>query len=480
MKLKLSRKGFVYIISIFFILTSLSHILDGFNIPQKNYYKAEYSKIEDIHPFYIEDKFFKNKEHFNGYILFSPEFSTKTYLINNEGRIVHKWKSNHLQGLAVYLLENGNLLRSDSPGFNKNFLSAGYSGRVEMFDWNGTLIWEFEYLNKTVCLHNDIEPLPNGNILMIVWEIKDYNEAINAGCNPELLDTDTLRTDYIIEVEPTGETGGNIVWEWHIWDHLIQDYDPTKDNYGVVKDHPELIDINFRGIRKSLIFPFLNHDLTHINSIDYNEKLDQILLSSRNLNEILIIDHNTTTEEAASHTGGRRGRGGDILYRWGNPQVYRAGNTSNQKLFGPHDARWIELKCPGEGHISIFNNGFGRPGEFYSSIDEIILPLDGNGSYYLGTGSYYGPEEPIWRYISEHPLFSYSGYISGAQRISNGNTIVCIGTRGIFFEVTYDKRVIWNYINLFPIPILGLNQVFKIQYYPFDYPGLITLYNDFN
>ncbi len=75
--------------------------------------------------------------------------------------------------------------------------------------------------------------------------------------------------DHIIEVQPTGPTSGTIVWEWHVWDHLIQDYDSSKANYGVVGDHPELVDINY--------VTSTQQDWMHTNSIDYNEKFDQIL-----------------------------------------------------------------------------------------------------------------------------------------------------------------------------------------------------------
>ena len=50
---------------------------------------------------------------------------------------------------------------------------------------------------------------------------------------------------YIVEVEPIGFDSINIVWEWHLWDHLVQDYDSTKQNYGVVSDNPHLLDVNF-------------------------------------------------------------------------------------------------------------------------------------------------------------------------------------------------------------------------------------------
>lgn len=414
-------------------------------------------KISDI---------FNDPRAFEGYTLFSPEYSTNTYLINNSGEIVHTWGSNYIQGLAVYLLENGNLIRSDLPGANPTFLSGGVSGRVEIFDWNGTLVWYFEYSTNQYCLHHDIEVLPDGNILMIAWEYKTAEEAIAAGRNPDLLHDGELWPDHIIEVEPTGTSGGNIVWEWHVWDHLIQDYDSAKENYGVVADHPELIDINFGG---------RHADWNHLNSIDYNEEFDQILLSSHNQNEIWVIDHSTTTEEAAGCTGGRYGNGGDILYRWGNPQAYRAGGRNDQKFFGQHDAQWIESGCPGEGNILVFNNCNRGQGYQYSSVDEIIPPVDENGNYFITPGSAYEPKKQIWIYTAENPADFFSGHISGAQRLPNGNTLICSGANGIFFEVTINKQIVWEYVN--QIPNLIDNHVFKICRYAPDYAGLENLFD---
>ena len=129
----------------------------------------------------------------DGYILFGPMYSRKTYLLNYDGDIVHTWKSKHIQGLGSYLLENGNLLRSDFGGIFTIFWGDGFSGQVEMFDWNGSLIWEFKYVNRTVCIHNDIEPLPNGNVLMIVWERKTEDDKIEAGFNPNIYDNSDFR-----------------------------------------------------------------------------------------------------------------------------------------------------------------------------------------------------------------------------------------------------------------------------------------------
>jgi len=372
-------------------------------------------------------------------------------------------KSSHIQSLRVYLLENGNILKTYLPYLNLEFANGGITGAVEMFDWNGMKLWNFEYSTDEYCLHHDIEPLPNGNILMLASEIKTSEDAVEEGHMPL---NNNIHPNYIIEVEPTFPNGGNIVWEWHIWDHLIQDYDPTKNNFGIIKDHPELLNINCICDAG---------DWNHINSIDYNEKFDQILLSVRNQNEIWIIDHSTTIEEASEHIGGRYGRGGDILYRWGNPQVYGKGTAEDQKLFGQHDATWIESGHPGEGNILIFNNGLNRPDGFYSSVDEIVPPIDENGYYTIQPNSSFKPEEPIWVYTSENPTDCYALIMSGAQRLPNGNTLICL-SRGFFFEVNQNKETIWEYTNPYPTHTLR-KVVYDITRYSPDYPGLVNFLN---
>ncbi len=423
---------------------------------------------------------FVNEEgSYDGYTLFAPLQYGTTYLIDNEGKLVHSWDSAYTPGNSVYLLENGHLLRTATlpRGPNATFGSGGAGGRVEEFTWAGTLVWEFEYSSDQHLQHHDIERLPNGNVLMIAWEYKTAAEAVAAGRDPDLLTDGELWPDHIIEVEPTGATGGNIVWEWHVWDHLIQDFDPTKENYGVVAEHPELIDINFA--RQG------NADWNHINSVDYNAQFDQILLSVPRFSEVWVIDHSTTTEEAAGHSGGNSGKGGDILYRWGNPQAYRAGNVGDRKLFSQHDAQWIESGLPGEGNILLFNNGNGRPGGAYSSVDEFVPPTDTSGNYALTPGTAYGPEEQTWIYTAENPTDFFADHISGAQRLPNGNTLICDGPHGALFEVTSEGEVVWKYVN----PVTGegpftqgdpvsagqkgqINQVFRAYRYGSDYAGL--------
>src|SRR5262249_15514728 len=148
--------------------------------------------------------------------------------------------------------------------------------------------------------------------------------------------------------------------------------------------------------------PAILPDWTHINAVAYNAELDQILLTVRAFSEFWIIDHSTTSAEARGHQGGRSGMGGDLLYRWGNPQAYRAGTERDQQLFSPHGAHWIPQGCPGAGHALVFNNGLHRPGGDYSSVDEIVLPDDATGRYLRVPGSAYGPNKPVWSFTARN------------------------------------------------------------------------------
>ena len=407
-----------------------------------------------------------------GYTVFAPNLSTTTYLIDIEGNLVRSWSATQLPGNVAYLLESGHLLRTANV-LNMTFASGGRGGRVQEFDWDGTLLWDFTYSSTQFCQHHDVETLPNGNLLIIAWERKTVAEAIAAGRNPARLTSAGLWPDHIVEVQPTGATTGTIVWAWHAWDHLVQDFDPTKANYGVVFDNPQLVDINFTRSGPG----GAGADWLHTNAIQYNAALDQIVLSVHALNEIWVIDHSTTTAEAASHSGGLSGRGGDLLYRWGNPRAYDRGTIADQKLSGQHDAQWIAPGLPGAGRILVFNNGTSRG---WSSVDEIETPVDASGNYTLSPGAAYGPDTLAWTYSAPVPADFYAQNISGAHRLENGNTLICDGPDGTFFEVTNTGERVWMYIN--PVtadgPVNqgetipdGANNVFRAYRYGVDFPG---------
>jgi hypothetical protein len=379
-------------------------------------------------------------------------WGTTTYLRHADGSLNRSWTSSYFPGVAVWWLGDGTILRTIRTGSGGG--TGGSGGGVQKVEWDGTIVWDFRYNTNGVLTHHDVKTLPNGNVLLIAWETKTRSEAIAAGRNPSYVSNSGIWPDHVIEVQPTGPTSGDIVWEWHVWDHLIQDYDASKANYGVVGDHPELVDVNYGTSTKQ--------DWMHTNSIDYNEKFDQIILSVHDFNEIWIIDHSTTTEEAASHSGGNNGKGGDLLFRWGNPMTYDAGTINDRKLFSQHDTSWIDEGCPGEGDILIFNNGANRPGSLYSSIDEITPPVDDSGEYYLAPGSAYGPTAQTWIYTASPPTSFYASHISGAWRLPSGNTLITNGETGKIFEVTPEGATVWQYNS-------G-GQVFKVVYIPPEEP----------
>ncbi|MFZ1703469.1 MAG: aryl-sulfate sulfotransferase [Saprospiraceae bacterium] len=403
----------------------------------------------------------------DGYVLFAPLNSTTTYLIDKCGKQTKTWPSNYRPGQACYLLPDGSLLRTGNSN-NNVFNVGGTGGIVEKIDWNGELSWSYTVSDASKCQHHDVKALPNGNILIIAWELKTKAEAIAAGRNPSLVGN-SIWSEQILEVQPTGTNAGIIVWEWHLWDHLIQDYDITKSNYGMVASNPQLININYNANAN-------NSDWIHLNSIDYNPVLDQIVLSSHNFDEIWIIDHSTNTSQAASDKGGNSGNGGDILYRWGNPAAYKKGTTADQKFFGQHNAYWIESGYPFENQIMVFNNGLARPGGNYSTVEIIDPPVDGYN--YIATLPYL-PALTSWNYNYENTNDLFSKNISGAQQLPNGNVLICSGESGTFTEITTSGTQVWKYIN--PVNNTGAiiqgttnpikNNVFRCSYYPTSYSG---------
>ena len=367
-------------------------------------------------------------------------------------------------------------LRPILPAEQQPFGGAGAGGRIQEFTWEGELVWDFKYFNEKQLPHHDVTKLPNGNILMIVWDRKTAQEAIAIGRRPEAIRDGHLTADCIVEIKPTGKTTGAVVWEWHVWDHLVQELDKTKANHGVVAARPELIDLNFGdGILPSLLankddadklrgIGYLGgpaapggprgpvgEDWTHINSVAYNPDLDEIVLSVHGFNEIWILDHSTTTAEGAGHTGGRRGKGGDLLYRWGNPRAYRSGTNADQRLFGQHSAHWIPKGLPGEGHLLVFNNG--RPAHRREPTRRSMnsscrsMPRVATSAK-AGTAVRAG-ETGLEPFGSSKRADFYAQFISRGQSAPEREHLdLCSRVRtGTIFEVTAEKDIVWKYIN---------------------------------
>ncbi|KAA3648529.1 MAG: T9SS C-terminal target domain-containing protein [Bacteroidetes bacterium] len=390
------------------------------------------------------------------YTLFSPERNNHVYLINNCGEKLNEWTFSEFPGATCYLLNNGNLLRAGKDS-------------LEIRDWNNNLIWSYAMDLNGYRQHHDIEPLPNGNILCLLTDRYTKAEAIAMGRDSNRIDAE-FKLDKLIELQPQGTNGANLIWEWKYADHFIQDFDSTKANFGIVENHPELLDINYKTTH--------NSDYTHANGIDYNATLDQIIISARHLSEIHIIDHSTSSAEAASHMGGNSGKGGDFLWRWGNPAVYRQGTPSDQKLIGQHDSKWVEDGYLDAGKISVFNND-NDSNVHYSSV-HLINPSIVNGQYSMANNMYL-PSSYDWSFsgtVLGDTLFENRK--SGAHSLPNGNFMVCQTSIGQFFEVDKSGNVLWVYKNPSGTSIAAqgstntnLNVVFRAEKYPSTHPAFI-------
>jgi len=369
----------------------------------------------------------------NGYTLFTV--AQGTYLIDNCGRVVNQWSHEFSPGLASYLTDQGTLLRCSRLG--GPFSGGGIGGLITEQTWEGETLWSFDYANEDVHHHHDIEPMPNGNVMIIAWEKHSPEEAMEMGASTDI----TYSPTQLVEVKPLGLDSGMIVWEWHLWDHLIQDVSPGLPNFGVVAEHPERVNINAYPPTGS----FSTGDWIHCNSVAYNETRDELVIGSRDFSEVWVIDHSTTSEEAAGSTGGDKGKGGDLLYRWGNPQAYDRGTIDDQKLFGQHNVLWVPEGNPYEGAFSVFNNGTGFGGPGYSKVSIFQPPLDSNGHYIMPTEGAAGPLAPIWEYQAEDTSSLYSQNQGGAYPMADGHVLINSSTQGDMIEVDVEGNILWRY-----------------------------------
>ncbi|TWU45106.1 Gluconolactonase precursor [Novipirellula aureliae] len=440
------------------------------------------------------------QQSFHGYTLFSTRGTS--YLIDMEGRVVNTWPI----GTTPQLLENGNLLDAskDDP--------SGFGGFREL-DWNGNVVWQYDEQRPGYKPHHDWVRIFNKQLgqpttLYIANREITHQEAIDAGCDPANGPYDGAQLDTIVEIDMQG----NIVWEWRFFDHTIQDVDPTKRNYidqgKTVADYPHRINVNIPGRP-------VKRDWLHCNSLDYNPQLGHVVTNSVQ-GEFYVIDHDGTFVAGDPEESIRRAAGpaGDFLYRFGDPARYGQGDppsiladwtqstTGHKQIGGAHDVHWIDKGLPGAGNFLIFNNAqylFERtPQSYVLEINGMVNELGERAEVYVNPpdAGYFRWQHPnrdsqktprwvsnqiVWMYYSRSNQGFFSHIGSGAQRLPNGNTLVCAMTEGHFFEVTPDAEIVWEYIN--PVTKEGVvkvledsfpmsNAVFRAYRYGPDHPAL--------
>ncbi|MFI3317685.1 MAG: aryl-sulfate sulfotransferase [Rikenellaceae bacterium] len=442
-------------------ITTLLGVLLIASAPQNNTFAmAEMSDERSVGAVLVTDKTTV------GYTLFSTNNNTSTYLIDCDGALINEWESNYKVTKSV-LLENGILLRalriSGSASAMRNPIS---SGRLEMLNWDGTVIWSWDYLGEDYLLHHDFTPIKQADgsftILASSWELFTKEEAIEMGRDPRYCggDSGNIWMEKLIEIKPMGSDSAEIIWQWRMADHLIQDLDKKRANYGVVANNPQLMNVNYFKSTSSRTLD--NSDWNHVSGIAYNPTLDQIAIANHGTNEVLIINHSTTTAQAA-------GSMGDIIYRWGNPAAYNKGDHRDCRFSALHAVCWIPKGCKDAGKIMVFNNGVINGA---SSVD-ILDSAAG---------------EICWSYSNGKDFFSRE--MGNGIRLENGNTIINEGSKGTIFEINTEGEIVWKYINpvidtgalphdfdLDKMPTANsfgdwMNATYKIEWYSEDYAGL--------
>ncbi len=407
---------------------------------------------------------------YEGYNLIFPHNQSTVFLFNNCGEMVHTWEdsTDYSPGNSVFLLENGNLVkckRHKLSAVGDPIWAGGGGETVEIRNWENDLLHSFTLNDSLYRLHHDIAPLPNGNILMIAWEKKTYEESVVAGRDTALLPQGEVWSEAILEWNPELDS---IVWSWHVWDHLVQDYDPNAANFGTISDNPQRININYDEHDG-------HPDWLHINSIAYNPVLDQFVLSVPYFNELWVVDHSLSQEEAS-------GSAGDLLYRWGNPAAYDQGTLEDKKQFFQHDVHWIKPEAqPGDtdfGKLALFNN---RVSPELSTANLLNTPIDAVTKTYTLENGVFLPQDFEQTFTHPtNPTKAFSNGLSSVQLLPNGNVLLCAGRWGYAYELTPAGELAWEYI----VPLkagspveqgteldINNNLTFRMDRYSPDYPA---------
>jgi hypothetical protein len=353
----------------------------------------------------------------NSLVLAIENGSNTSYLINKQGERLYQWDFDTNLGNDLEILPDGKLIGMFKVA-NPEINFGGFGGTVKILNSNSGVDWQYTYASDNYIAHHDVELLPNGNILFIAWERVDSLTAQSNGVNV----TNDIFPETLIEINPSTN---QIVWKWNSFDHIVQDFSSNDSNFGSIANNPQLIDINYNSNAGG-------GDIMHANGIDYDEEKDVIYLSVNFYSEIWVIDHSTTTIESATNSGGNYNKGGDLLYRFGNPEVYD--NIGNRLFYNNHFPNLIEKDVPGKDNMLVFvNKNFGME---QSAVYELDLP----NTFNLLPNTNNEPNI-VWEFTDPS---MYSRIISGAVRLKNGNTLICDGGYG-FWEITQDGVIAWKY-----------------------------------
>ncbi|HWA60896.1 MAG TPA: aryl-sulfate sulfotransferase [Caulobacteraceae bacterium] len=351
---------------------------------------------------------------FKGYTLVTPIGGDEVLLIGMDGQVVHRWRLEGLRPEYAYLTAEGTLLARciTPPPPNQPFRpSSEDDPPMPLEERARTLPSNYRFL---------VEADWDGKVL---WKHEDplLHHDFWKTRRDTFLVTRFVQMDKALSDKVRGERRARRGHHPMLTDEYLEIDRGGNVLWSVRLD--EILDpkLDPLGPLERRI------EWTHTNSICENEAGTEVLFSCKNANRVGIIDKATKT----------------LVWRFGHPV------TSGQ-----HHARWLP-----NGNIHLFDNGIRREGLPFSRVIEV--KRDG--------------QEIAWEYQANPPFSFFSPHISSADRLPNGNTLICEGASGRVFEVTRRGETVWEWHNPFAQAVRGSQTSFALwrahRYAP-DHPAL--------
>jgi hypothetical protein len=370
---------------------------------------------------YKPDKAFKG---FTLYTSLGTDQST-IRLIDMQGKEVKNWKVNVSPGMYAHFLDNGNMLyagRTNEGYGGETYHMSGKGGAIYEIDWGGNIV------KKILCPnhHHDQCKLPNGNYLAVCWEKvpKEKLAQVKGGIPGTEFPDGTIMDDVIKEYSPDGK----VVSQWVGSEHLPFDQYPI----GPLDDRLESL---------------------HINSVSYLPAgnpitgTESVMISCRHISTCIIYEKAT----------------GKVQWEYGGYKGKEYGKLGNQ-----HNFSLIPKDMPGAGNLMIFDNGTNlgttpAATQYWGIAHSRVLEINPKDKKVAWM---YEHKDKGWNFPGVEPKNKFfSGFVSGAQRLPNGNTLICDGGMARIFEVTKDNEIVWEYINP------EKRCVFRAYRYPANFPA---------
>lgn len=324
---------------------------------------------------------------FRGYNLFRSRVDPEVLLLDMSGKVVHRWRYTFIHDWDVcehaILLTNGDVIIIDK--FN----------RLLKLDWNSNVVW-----STPVKAHHDVCLTRENTLYTIAVEGLEHRGLV-------------VRFPIIVELNANGKPGAT----WSAYDHLDRIkqrldrrsfldtiLDSMLTRHGQSETYDKLLDRDEAILRRDMR---VQYDHFHMNTIgvvpdtplaasDGGFAPGNLLICFRNVNQVAVLEKETK----------------EVLWAWGEG-----------RLEWPHHPTMLD-----NGNILIFDNGVFRKYPRVLELNPVTLTV-------------------VWEYVGDPPDTFYSPRKGSAQRLLNGNTLICEGDRGRAFEVTAAGEIVWEWFN---------------------------------